>query len=119
MNKIELAKFIRKLFSSVYSPYMNNNYLYSEELIKYLELRPELTSEANTIFSLRDEFMLPENYDIRWDMGDYLMKYFKIEFEHSEGSELIFCLCLAIHRTFLLSWDDVGEHLSKDLDIID
>ncbi len=53
--------------------------------------------------------MKNSNYRVRWDMGCFLMEHFSIEFEQSEGSELILSLCCAIKNVFSKSDHEVGR----------
>lgn len=99
-------EFCRKLFTSVYA---YNKEHFSNELNHYLAKNPDTEELVEKLFRLRDSYMDNSNYRARWDMGYFLMEHFKIEFEQSEGSELIFSLCCAIKDVFSKSDQEVGR----------
>ncbi|WP_423798212.1 hypothetical protein [Neobacillus sp. SAB-20_R2A] len=104
-------EFCRKLFSSVY---IKDKEQFSNELNIYLAKNPEKVELAGKLFKLRDFYMENNNYRARWDMGYFLMEHFNIEFEQSEGSELVFSLCCAIKDVFSKSDYEVGR-VFKDI----
>ncbi|WP_458413044.1 hypothetical protein ACNQFZ_19935 [Schinkia sp. CFF1] len=109
-------KFFKTLFSSVYAINKND---YSPDLKYYLCKNPEQEAIVEKLLNERDNYMKNANYNLRWEMGYFLMENFKIKFEQSEGSELIFSLCCAIKDEYSLSKQEVGQlfneidHLQK------
>jgi hypothetical protein len=103
--------FFKALFSSVYA---SGKVQFSSELNHYLKSNPEQQQVVERLFLARDSYMKNNKYEARWKMGYYLMDNFKIEFEQSEGSELIFSLCCAIKDEFSLTDYQVGS-LFKDI----
>jgi hypothetical protein len=107
------SEFIESTMSSVYSQQINGTDDFSPLLKDYLAKNPNRLDDVNKIFKVRDFYMQNENYDKRWNMGYYLMNQFGIEFEQSEGSELIFALCLAIKDQYRIPDSKIG-HLLAD-----
>jgi hypothetical protein len=95
--------FFRHLFASVYAMEVNNKYDYQPDLKYYLKDFPEKESVVQNLFRLRDFYMQNNNYEKRWELGYYVMDNSDIQFEQSEGSELIFSLCCAIKDEFSFS----------------
>ncbi|OLS33750.1 hypothetical protein [Bacillus sp. MRMR6] len=104
----------RSLFSSVYA---RDKEQYSTDLVTYLKSNPEQQKVVGRLFQTRDVYMNNDHYQARWDMGYYLMESFKIEFEQSEGSELIFSLCCAIKAEFALTDYQVGGLFKEILEV--
>ncbi|WP_062355014.1 hypothetical protein [Bacillus kwashiorkori] len=105
------TEFILSIPSSAYSQSINGSYQYSSLLEAYLTKYPAQIEEACQELAKRDFYMQEINYDERWEMGRFLMNQFGIQFEQSEGSELIFSLCLAIKNAFSLTDNNVGKLL--------
>lgn len=118
MKSNERLKYIRALYHSTYCSQHAGEYQYSKKLVKFLARNPELASETCEIFLLRDEFMKPQNFEPRWEMGGFLIQNCNIEFEQSEGSELIFSLSLAIKKKLQLSYKELGTYFMECIDDI-
>jgi hypothetical protein len=103
-------EFLKKLFSSVYAFDRDQ---YSESLKKHLMKNPVRCPIVERLFKGRDFYMNNSNYNLRWDMGYFLMEQFKIEFEQSEGSELIFSLCCALKDEYSLSNQEIGSIIKE------
>ncbi|MBU8878520.1 hypothetical protein BGM26_05895 [Bacillus sp. FJAT-29790] len=107
--------FLLRILSSVYSRNVNGTYDFSIPLKDFLAKNPDCIPHARNLLEIRDYLMQEEHYHERWDMGRYLMGQFGIEFAQSEGSELIFSLCLAIKKEYSISDRQVGYLLVEAL----
>lgn len=104
-------EFVIVLFSYVYDRY-DGTFKCLPDHKNWFRENPGKQIILEHVLYKRDYYMESGNYNVRWEMGYFLMET-GIEFAQSEGAELIFSFCLAIQDEFSISINRVADLLKK------